>query len=74
MEKNELVGKTKEELVDIALEKEKVEKELREELDKTSNELAHTAKRLQHKEKIVLSFCIIYILMSVSLMILLFEK
>ena len=74
MEKFGLVDKTKEELIDIALEQEKVENKLRGELDDANSQVVRLTKELKRANRIVTGHCIIYILMSISITFLLLEK
>lgn len=74
MEKFGLVDKTKEELIDIALEQEKVENQLRGELGDANSQVAQLTKDLKRASRIITGHCIIYILMSISIAFLLLEK
>lgn len=67
MEKFGLVDKTKDELIDIALEKDASEKLLREELYHTNSNLAHAEIVLKSREKAICMLCIIcMILMALT--------
>lgn len=67
MEKFGLVDKTKDELIDIALEKEASEKQLREELYQTNSNLAQAEIELKKREKSMCMLCIIcMILMALT--------
>lgn len=74
MEKFGLVDKTKEELIDIALEQEKEENQLRGELDDANSQVAQLTKDLKRANRIITEHCIIYILISISIAFLLLEK
>ena len=74
MEKFGLVDKTKEELIDIALEQEKVENKLRGELDDANSQVVRLTKELKRVNRIVTGHYIIYILMSISIVFMILEK
>lgn len=74
MEKFGLVDKTKEELIDIALEQEKVENKLRGELDDANSQVVRLTKELKRANRIVTGHYIIYILMSISIVFMILEK
>ena len=74
MEKFDLTDKTKEELIGIALEYEKVENQLRGELDDANSQVAKLTKGLKRANRTIMGAYIIYILMSISIIVLLLEK
>ena len=61
MEKFGLVDKTKEELINIALEQKANEDLLRQELDNTTAKLAHTENSLKKSGKSICALCVICI-------------
>ena len=63
MEKFGLVDKTKDELIDIALEKEAKEKQLSEELYQTNSKLAHAEIVLKSREKAICMLCVVCMLL-----------
>ena len=65
MEKFGLIDKTKEELIDIALEKEAAEKELRAELEKVDAQLARAKNELKRREKSMCTLCIICMMLMI---------
>lgn len=74
MEKFGLVDKTKDELIDIALEKEASEKQLREELYQTNSKLAQTEIELKKREKSMCTLCIICIMLMATATFMLFSR
>ena len=73
MERFGLSDKTKEELIDIVLEKDAKEKQLSEELSNANSNLAQVRKKLKNKEMAFCNLCIIYILLMVCSALLLFR-
>ena len=73
MERKVLSSKTREELIDIALEKDAKEKQLSEELSNANSNLAQVRKKLRNKEMAFCNLCIIYILLMVCSALLLFR-
>jgi hypothetical protein len=73
MERFGLSDKTKEELIDIVLEKDAKEKQLSEELSNANSNLAQVRKKLRNKEMAFCNLCIIYILLMVCSALLLFR-
>jgi len=73
MERFGLSDKTKEELIDIVLEKDAKEKQLSEELSNANSKLAQVRKKLRNKEMAFCNLCIIYILLMVCSALLLFR-
>lgn len=74
MEKFGLVDKTKEELIDIALEQEKVENQLRGELDDANNQVVQLTKEVNRANRVVTGFCIIFIMMSIYIVLMIMGK
>ena len=74
MEKYGLVDKTKEELINIALEQEANEDLLRQEFDNTTAKLAHTKNALKKSEKSICALCVICIVYMICIMVLLFDR
>ena len=74
MEKFGLVDKTKEELINIALEQEANEDLLRQELDNTTAKLAHTENALKKSGKSICALCVICIVYMICIMVLLFDR
>ena len=73
MEKFGLSDKTKEELIDIALEKDAKENQLSEELSDANSRLAQVKKELRKKEMAFCQLCIICIILMASSALLLFR-
>ena len=73
MEKFGLVDKTKDELIDIALEKDATEKELRTELENVNVQLARTEKELERRGKSICKLCVVCIMLMASVAFLLFR-
>lgn len=71
MEKFGLVDKTKDELIDIALEKDATEKELRTELENVNVQLARTEKELERRGKSICKLCVVCIMLMASVAFLL---
>lgn len=63
MEKFGLVDKSKDELIDIALDKEAKEKQLSEELYRTNSKLAHAEIELKKREKSMCTLSIVCLLL-----------
>ena len=74
MEKFDLADKTKEELIGIALEHEKVENQLRGELDDVNSQVAKLTKKLKRANKTIIGAYIIYIIMCISIVFMMLEK
>lgn len=74
MEKFGLVDKTKEELIDIALEQERVENKLRGELDDANSHVVQLTKEVNRASRFSAAFCIVYILMSIYIVFMILEK
>ena len=74
MEKFDLTDKTKEELIGIALEYEKVENQLRGELDDANSQVAKLTKKLKRANKTIMGAYIIYIIMCISIVFMMLEK
>ena len=74
MEKFDLADKTKEELIGIALEHEKVESQLRGELDDANSQVAKLTKKLKRANKTIMGAYIIYIIMCISIVFMMLEK
>ncbi len=66
MEKFGLSDKTKDELIDIALEKDAKERQLSEELSNANSRLAQVKNELKNREKAICLLCIVCIIMMVS--------
>ena len=73
MEKFGFVEKTKEELIEIALEQKEIEKRLRDDLNEANVKLTKTTKELKRANRLVAGFSIIYILMCISITYLLLK-
>ena len=73
MEKFGLVEKTKDELIEIALEQKEIEKRLRDDLNDANVRLTKTTKELKRANRLVSGFSIIYILMCISITYLLLK-
>ena len=73
MEKFGLVDKTKEELIEIALEQEKTEKDLRGDLQVANAQISKMTKELKRANRLVAGFSIIYIIMCISITYLLLK-
>ena len=71
MEKFGLVDKTKDELIDIALEKDATEKELRTELENVNVQLARTENELKRSGKSICKLCVVCIMLMASVAFLL---
>lgn len=74
MEKFGLVDKTKEELIDIALDKEAKEKQLSEELYDANYKLAHAEIELKNREKAICKLCVICMLLMAASTFLVFSR
>lgn len=74
MEKLGLVEKTKDELIDIALEKEASEKQLREELYHTNSNLAQAEIVLKSREKAICMLCVVCMLLMAASTFLVFSR
>lgn len=74
MEKNVLVGKTMEELIEIVLEKELADRELRADLDNAKDKLSMYEKKQRQCAKSVCMLCALLIVMMISVAILLFSR
>ena len=74
MEKFGLVDKTKDELIDIALDKEAKEKQLSEELYDTNYKLAHAEIELKKREKSMCMMCIVCIMLMALSTFLVFSR
>lgn len=73
MEKFGLVDKTKEELIEIALEQEETEKSLRSDLEDANAQISKMTKELKRANRLVAGFSIIYIIMCISITYLLLK-
>ena len=73
MERFGLSDKTKEELIDFALEKDAKEKQLSEELSDANSRLAQVKNELKNREKVIYHLCIICIILMASSALLLFR-
>ena len=71
MEKYGLVDKTKEELIEIALEQEETEKSLRSDLEDANAQISKMTKELKRANRLVTGYSVIYILMCISVTLLL---
>ena len=74
MEKYGLVDKTKEELIEIALEQDSKEKQLREELDDANEQLTQTKSDLKNRNGSVCILCLICMLMMTCLFVFIFNR
>ena len=74
MEKYGLVDKTKEELIEIALEQDSKEKQLNETLDNVSAKLVHTESELKKRNESICMLCLICMLMMACLFVLVFNR
>lgn len=74
MERFGLSDKTKEELIDIALEKDAKEKQLSEELSNANSKLAQVKKELRNKQVAFCNLCIICIILMACSALLLFSR
>lgn len=74
MERFGLVDKTKEELIDIALEQEVKGKELREELNSINTKLARTKNELKKRNESISMLCFVCMLMMASIVVLLMNR
>lgn len=73
MERFGLSDKTKEELIDIALEKDAKEKQLSEELSDANSRLAQVKKEFRNKQVAFCNLCIICIILMACSALLLFR-
>ena len=73
MERFGLSDKTREELIDFALEKDAKEKQLSEELSNANSKLAQVKKELSNREMAICNLCIICIILMASSALLLFR-
>ena len=74
MEKYGLVDKTKEELIEIALEQDSKEKKLSEELNTVNEKMAHVKGELKKRDESVCMLCLICMLMMACLFVLVFNR
>ena len=74
MEKFGLVDKTKEELIEIALEQDSKEKKLSEELEVANEKLAHVKDELKKRNESVCMLCLICMMMMACLFIFIFNR
>ena len=74
MERFGLSDKTREELIDFALEKDAKEKQLSEELSNANSKLAQVKKELRKKQLAFCNLCIICIILMACSALLLFSR
>lgn len=74
MEKYGLVDKTKEELIEIALEQDSKEKQLREELEDVNDQLAQAKSGLKKRNEMLSFLCLLCMMMMACLFSFVFNK